>query len=118
MHLLIKEMKEIKVLNITGNQINGRSIVSSLFVEKADKYVLDFTDVFFISRSASHELLTTIDNLKDRDVEVKLTNLSLSVKRMIKRVDVSRKSGEKLATLVNRLSFKSSTELDNFILSI
>ena len=114
----VKEMKEIKIIHITGNQINGRSIVASLFLEKESAYKLNFEGITFISRSAAHELLTTIDKLKENNVEVKIVNITFSIGRMIKQVDFSRKTGEKLATFVNRLNFNTTAELDNFILSI
>jgi len=111
-------MKEIKIIHITGSQINGRSIIDSLFVEYSREYILDFDGVTFISRSASHELLSKIDAFKEKGIKVILTNLSFTNDIMLKRVETSRKSGEKLATFVNRLNLNTTSELDNFILSI
>jgi len=110
----------IKLSDYFNNQINSRSAVSSFLNQKIDKenVILDFSDINFISRATAHELLSSVDKFANRGVKITFTNLNSQVESIIDKVDASRKDSFKKATFVNRISFSSEKEFNNFLLSL
>lgn len=102
------------------NQLNNRASVALLFesVKASKAIVFDFNGIDFISRSAAHEILTFIDDVQKKGVDITFTNLAPDVDETLQRVSESRKQNYKRATFVKRLSFKNERELEDFLLTI
>lgn len=102
------------------DQINSRFSVSDLLKNAgaSNHAIIDFKDITFISRSAAHQLLTEIETLQNKGVEITFKNLSPEAEVMLNQVSASRRTNYKRATFVNRRSFASEQELDDFLLAL
>jgi anti-anti-sigma regulatory factor len=113
--------KHIDLSTYFNSQISNRASIDSIFSNNVcGDYVfsIDFKNINFLSRAAAHELITWLNVLSDRGVELTLMNLSLPVKDMLDAVKESRKFNVKKATFVEHLSFDTENELDDFLLSV
>ncbi|MHA7131831.1 STAS domain-containing protein [Algoriphagus namhaensis] len=116
----MKPIKKIQLSTLFDNQISGRSAVDSIFssLEGVHHFILDFSSIRFISRSAAHQLISTMDLLQKNRVTVELLSLDPEVERMLSRVRKSIEKPTKLATYVEFLSFSSEKEMEKFMMSI
>jgi anti-anti-sigma regulatory factor len=116
----VKPIKNIELSKVFDSQISGRSAVDSIFssLEGVHHLILDFSSIQFISRSAAHQLISTIDLLQKNRVTVELLSLEPEVERMLSKVRKSIEKPTKLATYVEFLTFSSEKEMDKFILSV
>ena len=110
----------IEVSKQLVDQINSRSSVSNLLQDahNADHAVIDFKNISFISRSAAHQLLTEIEILQNKGVDITFSNLGPELEAMLDQVSSSRKTNYKRATFVKRRSFASEQEFEDFLLAI
>lgn len=115
----MKPVKKIELSHLFDRQISGRSAVDSVFssLEGVHHLVLDFSSIQFISRSAAHQLISTIDLLQNNKITVELISLELEVEKMLSTVRKSIEKPKKLATYVEFLTFSNEVELEKFILS-
>lgn len=116
-----KITKHIGLSTYFDEQISNRASIDSIFktqIEEKYIYSIDFKDISFLSRAAAHELITWLNLLSERGIELTLMNLTLPVKDMLDAVKESRKYNMKKATFVEHLSFETENELDDFLLSV
>lgn len=115
----MKPVKKIELSQLFDSQLSGRSAVDSIFssLEGVHHLVLDFSSIQFISRSAAHQLISTIDLLQKNRVTVELNSLDQEVEKMLYKVRKSIEKPKKLATYVEFLSFSDEKELEKFVLS-
>ena len=84
------EIQEIKLSSLFDGNISTRAAVSLIDHQmnpKAKKVILNFSNIDFISRSFTHELLRFIDK---NDREIELIHIQSQVKTMLKMVKASK----------------------------
>ncbi len=112
-------VKKIVLSELFDRQISGRSVVDSIFseMEGVHHLVLDFSSIQFISRSAAHQLITSIDQLQKSRVTVELESLQMEVDQMLSQVRKSIQKPIKIATYVEFLNFSDEKKMEEFMLS-
>jgi len=117
---IIKNYEIIKLSKKFENQINSRSSLSSIFstIENHSTLSIDFQDIDFIYRAVAHELLLNISDLSSKGINVNFIDLNVEIDTLLNNVSLSRKSNVKRATFVQRKTFRSEKDFDNYILRI
>lgn len=62
-----------------------------LQIEEVEIVELDFRDINFISRSATHQLITVANTLQNRGSNITFSNLESTVETLIQKVSESMK---------------------------
>ena len=102
------------------SQLNNRASVALLFesVKRSKAVTIDFCGIDFISRSAAHEILTFVDEVQKKDIDITFTNMAPNIDETLQKVSASRKQNFKRATFVKRVSFENEKDLEDFLLTI
>ncbi len=107
----------IKLSDYFDNQLNSRFSVRSILSKiKNEDVIIDFININFISRSAAHELLYSVDKFAEKGVKIIFKNLNTEVQQMLNKVDSCKNTNNKYATYVNKIFFDSEKKLDDFFL--
>ena len=114
----MRRINKIALRELFDNQISSRSAVDSVFsdLDGVHHIELDFSTIQFISRSAAHQLISTIDELQKSRITVEMQCLLPEVSKMLTKVRKSIEKPTKLATYVVFISFSSEKELEDFVL--
>ena len=115
----MERIKKIALKELFDTQISSRSAVDSVFsdLQGIQHIELDFSAIQFVSRSAAHQLISTVDQLQKSRITVEMQSLHPEVSKMLAKVRESIKKPIKLATYVEFLSFSSDEEMEDFVLS-
>lgn len=97
-----------------GNSIAGRESIRLIFrtnLKNTNCFTIDFSDIQFISRSAAHELITSLS----KHSEVKVINAKGEVKKMLTAVETSLSKPRKERKQLKTLRFNNLTDFRNFL---
>lgn len=109
-----KTAHNVLLINQFGNSISGRESIRLVFrntLKKTKVFTLDFKGIHFISRSASHELLTSLKKYSD----VKLINTSGETKKMLATVTASLSKPRAKRKQLETIKFKNLSDFRNFL---
>jgi anti-anti-sigma regulatory factor len=108
----------IRLADIFPENIISRSSISMLFNNKMQdsKIELDFSKIFFLSRSAAQQLELEKVELRKRNVEISCINANETIKKMLELVRNQSKS--RINSEVTFKTFKSESERTEFLMSI
>ena len=73
-----KRWPHIVLSDFFDRQLNKRASVAFLYecVKKSKAVAIDFSGIDFISRSAVHEILTSIDEVQKKGIDITFTNIA------------------------------------------
>ncbi len=111
---------KIRVRDLFSENISSRDAIALLFNRKFDpeqQIYIDFSDVAFITRSATHQLVKEIERVEERfKCTVILESISDEVSKMLQIVKNSLIHSLKQNREVYQVSFNSDTELNYFLM--
>ena len=111
---------KVRVRDNFSENISSRDAIALLFNRKFEpeqNIIIDFSDVEFITRSATHQLLKEIERVEERfKCTVTLESTSEVVTRMLKIVKESLLHSIKQKSEVYQVTFSSSSELNKFLM--
>ena len=101
---------------IFTDSIASRAAVINLFrdvTEKIQSIALDFEDITFISRSASHQFMLEKERFEKKKIKVEFLSVSRQVKEMFEAIHEASKK-EKESPKIHRVRF-TSPSFQNFL---
>lgn len=111
---------KIRVRDYFSENISSRDAIALLFNRKFEpeqNIIIDFSEVEFITRSATHQLLKEIERLEERfKCTVTLESTPTEVSSMLKIVRESLVHSIKQKSDVHQVSFNSTSELNQFLM--
>lgn len=115
----MERVRKITLSERFDKQVTGRSAVDSIFsdISGVHHIILDFSSIEFISRSAAHQLICTVDHFQNSRITVEMVSLYPEVSQMVNKVRQSIKNPKKLATYVEFITFSSEKEMEDYVLS-
>ncbi|MCJ7447601.1 MAG: STAS domain-containing protein [Bacteroidales bacterium] len=111
--------KIVRLNEFFDRSISTRSAIENLFnFDKTgfNEIVLDFTDIYLISASASHQIILETRKLEKSGIPVNLFNLDSNVRWMLELSKTDRKN---ILTVQNieHYNIQSSVDLNKLLLS-
>ena len=101
--------------------ILSRSAIINLFnhidTGKIQAIEVDFDDISFISRSASHQLLIEERELEKKHIEVNFIKMTTEVKKMIETVKKSLSKPKEIPQ-IHQIRFSSQKKLEKYLLQV
>lgn len=111
---------KIRVRDYFSENISSRDAIALLFNRKFEpeqNIIIDFSEVEFITRSATHQLLKEIERVEERfKCNVTIESAATEVSSMLKIVKESLQHSIKQKTDVYQVSFSTSSELNHFLM--
>lgn len=110
----------IRVRDLFSENISSRDAIALLFNRKFEpeqNIIIDFSDVVFITRSATHQLLKEIERVEERfKCKVTIESPADEVSCMLRIVKESLVHSIKQKSEVYQVSFSTSSELNQFLM--
>lgn len=111
---------KIRVRDYFSESISSRDAIALLFNRKFEPeqtIIVDFSDIVFITRSATHQLIKEIERLEERfKCRVVMESLHPEILSMLKIVRESHSYSSKQNSEVQQVFFKTSSELNQFLM--
>jgi anti-anti-sigma regulatory factor len=84
---------KIKLSNKFNRSISTRIAVENLFKDiYAEEIIIDFSDIYFISSSAAHQMVIEVKRLEKQNVKVNIENMTDDVFKMLELAKTDRKN--------------------------
>ena len=112
--------KVVKLSSFFDRSISTRVAIENLFSfdnKGTNEIVLDFKNIYFISSSASHQLIIEAGELEKKGITVSFKNIENNIDRMLELSKTDRKN---IFTVQNieHLKVRSDKELNRLLLSL
>jgi anti-anti-sigma regulatory factor len=111
-------MKTVKIIlsNKFNRSVSTRAAVENLFKDLiAEEVVIDFSDIYFISSSAAHQMITEIKLLAKKNVKVSCENTNADVSRMLELSKSDRKNIFTVTPRIKHYVVKSESDLSKLL---
>lgn len=106
----------IKLGVVIGDDIRTRSRIHEIekYLIIPGDYVLDFTEVCFISRSFADELVSFVDNYKTRKYRIECVNVAPDIAQLLTIVRANRNTLHRNSEHKNVLQLESMKEVKEY----
>jgi anti-anti-sigma regulatory factor len=109
----------IKLNEVCTEYLNSRTLIQNAFTHSVTSpLVVDCDGVELISRAAAHELVTLLSSYEEKGIMVDLINMNLEVSSIVNIVKSSILTNKRNRSLLRKLTFSTSEELNDYILAI
>jgi len=109
---------ELIILSSKFNRsISTRAAIENLFKNLiADEVVIDFSDIYYISGSAAHQIITEIKFLEKKNVKVSCEHMNDDVSRMLELSKTDRKNIFTVPSFIKHSVVRSESDLSELLL--
>lgn len=113
---------KIKLSEHYKNSIASRAAIINLFdidFLKIKSVEMDFSDISFASRSATHQLIKEKERLENKlHIKVSFSNLSAEIKKIFELVSKSIEAPKPLTSSIHRVHFSNQKDFQSFLARI
>jgi len=96
--MITKKINKKNIISRTFIQDLKSNLLKQIPSDDSNQIILDFSQVYFISRSVADELLNMMDEIANQNIEIKFANISPELERFL---SVVRKSKQKIRQVLN-----------------